>query len=50
MNVVEKYGGTSVADIDKIKAIAKHAAEMKAEGHNLVIVASAMGENDKPAN
>ena len=44
MNVVEKYGGTSVADIDKIKAIAKHAAEMKKAGHNLVIVASAMGK------
>lgn len=44
MNVVEKYGGTSVADIDKIKAIAQHAAEMKKAGHNLVIVASAMGK------
>lgn len=44
MNVVEKYGGTSVADIDKIKAIAQHVKEMKEAGHNLVIVASAMGK------
>ena len=44
MNIVEKYGGTSVATIEKIKAIAQHAAEMKKEGHNLIIVASAMGK------
>ena len=30
--IVEKYGGTSVADVDKIKAIAKHVAEVKKEG------------------
>lgn len=44
MNIVEKYGGTSVETIDKIKAIAKHAAQLKKEGHQLVIVASAMGK------
>lgn len=44
MNVVEKYGGSSVATIEKIKAIAQHAKEMKEAGHNLVIVASAMGK------
>lgn len=44
MNIVEKYGGTSVADIDKIKAIAKHVADMKAAGHNIIVVASAMGK------
>ncbi len=44
MNVVEKYGGTSVEDIDKIKAIAKHIAQMKKDGHNIVVVASAMGK------
>lgn len=44
MNVVEKYGGTSVGTIDQIKAIAQHAADMKKQGHGLVIVASAMGK------
>lgn len=44
MNVVEKYGGSSVATLDKIKAIAQHAKEMKDAGHNLIIVASAMGK------
>lgn len=44
MNVVEKYGGTSVADVDKIKAIAQHVADLKKEGHNVVLVASAMGK------
>lgn len=44
MKIVEKYGGTSVADLDKIKAIAEHAVQMKKEGHQLIIVASAMGK------
>lgn len=44
MNIVEKYGGTSVADVNKIKAIAKHVAELKREGNNVVVVASAMGK------
>ncbi|NCC54879.1 MAG: aspartate kinase [Erysipelotrichia bacterium] len=44
MNIVEKYGGTSVGDIDKIKAIANHVANMKKQGHNIVVVASAMGK------
>lgn len=44
MNIVEKYGGSSVETIDKIKAIAKHVAELQKAGHHLVIVASAMGK------
>ena len=44
MNVVEKYGGTSVGTIDQILAIAQHVKEMKEAGHNIVIVASAMGK------
>lgn len=44
MNIVEKYGGTSVADIDKIKEIAEHVSNMKKQGHNIVVVASAMGK------
>lgn len=44
MNIVEKYGGSSVATIEKIQAIAKHVKEMKDAGHNIVLVASAMGK------
>ncbi|MCF0107186.1 MAG: aspartate kinase [Holdemanella sp.] len=44
MNVVEKYGGTSVATIDNIKKIAKHVADVKKRGDNIIVVASAMGK------
>lgn len=44
MNVVEKYGGTSVGTIEQILAIAEHVKEMKEAGHNIVLVASAMGK------
>lgn len=44
MKMVEKYGGTSVETIEKIQAIAQHAVAMKQAGHDLVIVASAMGK------
>lgn len=44
MNFVEKYGGTSVGTIEQILAIAEHVKEMKEAGHNIVIVASAMGK------
>lgn len=44
MNFVEKYGGTSVGTIEQILAIAEHVKEMKEAGHNVVIVASAMGK------
>lgn len=44
MNVVEKYGGTSVETLAQIKAIAQHAVDMKNDGHRIVLVASAMGE------
>ena len=44
MNVVEKYGGTSVGTIAQIKAVAAHAAKLKAQGDQVVIVASAMGK------
>lgn len=43
MNVVQKYGGTSLDTIDKIKAVAKHIASIKKDEDGLVIVASAMG-------
>ncbi len=44
MLVVTKYGGSSVATIEKIKAIAAHLVERKRQGDSIVIVASAMGK------
>lgn len=45
MNVVQKYSGKCVDNIDKIKAIAREVADTRREGDGLVIVASAMGKN-----
>ncbi|WBW94932.1 aspartate kinase [Oceanirhabdus sp. W0125-5] len=42
--VVQKYGGTSVGDIEKIKNVAKRVAERKKEGNDIVVVVSAMGK------
>lgn len=44
MNVVQKYGGTSLENIEKIRAVAKHIASIRKEGDGIVIVASAMGK------
>jgi aspartate kinase len=44
MLVVEKYGGSSVATIEKIKNIAAHLVERKRQGDQIVVVASAMGK------
>lgn len=41
--VVQKYGGTSLATIAHIKAIAKHIAQTSKQGHKVVAVVSAMG-------
>ena len=42
--IVQKYGGTSVADIDKIKLIANKIAKTKEEGYNIAVVVSAIGK------
>ncbi len=42
--VVQKYGGTSVGDIEKIKKVAERIARTKAEGNNVIVVVSAMGK------
>jgi len=44
MGVVQKYGGSSVATIEKIKAVAERVAEEKRSGRDIVVVASAMGK------
>lgn len=43
--VVQKYGGTSVGTIDKIKAVAKRVIERKEKGEDIVVVVSAMGKS-----
>jgi aspartate kinase len=42
--LVQKYGGTSVASIDRIKQVADKIAAAKRIGHDLVVVVSAMAE------
>ena len=43
MNVVQKYGGTSLDSIEKIRAVAKHIASFRKPEDGIVVVASAMG-------
>ncbi len=46
--VVQKFGGTSVGTIEKIKNVALRVLEEKEQGHDLVVVVSAMsGETNK---
>jgi len=42
--IVQKYGGTSVADPDRMRAVAEHIAFTKSHGHDVVVVVSAMGK------
>jgi aspartate kinase len=41
--IVQKYGGTSVADAARIKNVARRIARTRDEGHQVVVVVSAMG-------
>jgi len=41
--IVQKYGGSSVADAEKIKNVARRVAKAKNEGNQVVVVVSAMG-------
>jgi aspartate kinase len=43
--IVQKFGGTSVADVEKIQAAARTAIRAQHEGHRVVMVVSAMGKN-----
>jgi len=42
--IVQKFGGTSVGDADRIRAVADHVARTKAAGNDVVVVVSAMGK------
>ncbi|MEU1985838.1 aspartate kinase [Nocardia sp. NPDC019395] len=42
--VVQKYGGSSVASADRIRRVAERIVETKKQGHDVVVVCSAMGD------
>jgi aspartate kinase len=42
--VVQKFGGTSVGDADRIRAVADHVARTRRAGNDVVVVVSAMGK------
>ena len=42
--VVQKFGGTSVADPDRIREVADHVARYRRRGDDIVVVVSAMGK------
>ncbi len=51
MLIVQKYGGTSVANLERIRNVAERVASYKRKGHDLVVVVSAMaGETDRLIN
>ena len=51
MLIVQKYGGTSVANVERIKAVAERVVKTAKAGHQVVVVVSAMaGETDKLIN
>jgi aspartate kinase len=42
--VVQKYGGSSVQDADRIRTVAERIVRTRKEGHDVVVVVSAMGD------
>ncbi|MBF0337165.1 MAG: aspartate kinase [Nitrospirae bacterium] len=48
MLIVQKYGGTSVGSIERMRAVAERAVACKREGNDVVVIVSAMsGETDR---
>src|SRR4051794_24264659 len=46
--IVQKYGGTSVGSVDRIRNVARRVAHHRAQGHDVVVVVSAMsGETNR---
>src|SRR5574337_28721 len=46
--IVQKYGGSSVADVERIKNVARRVVDAKVQGNDLVVVVSVMaGETDR---
>ena len=44
MIVVQKYGGSSVGDVERMKRVASRIVGTRSEGHDVVVVVSAMGD------
>ena len=42
--VVQKFGGTSVANPDRMRSVADHVARTRRRGNDVVVVISAMGK------
>jgi len=42
--IVQKYGGSSVKDVRRIKAVAKRIVATRSESHDVVVVVSALGD------
>jgi aspartate kinase len=46
--IVQKFGGTSVGSVERIQAVAEKIAKFRREGHDIVVVVSAMsGETNR---
>lgn len=46
--IIQKFGGTSMADADRIRNVAERVIETRRQGHDVVVVVSAMaGETDR---
>jgi aspartate kinase len=43
--IVQKYGGTSVGSVARIHAVAEQVASLRAQGHQVAVVVSAMGDS-----
>ncbi len=49
--VVQKYGGTSIGSVERVRAVAERVVETQKKGNKVVVVLSAMsGETDKLIN
>ena len=42
--IVQKYGGSSVADAEGVKRVARRVVDTQRAGHDVVVVVSAMGD------
>src|SRR5437660_12226428 len=43
--IVQKYGGTSVGDAERIRRVAERVVKAKADGHEVLVLVSAMGHS-----
>jgi aspartate kinase len=42
--IVQKYGGSSVADVSRLRRVAERVMRTRAQGHDVVVIVSAMGD------